>query len=457
LIRLVIVLAAVGLAPAVAHAQAAGAPWTLERLVAEGERTHASVIAAEKGLASAQQLLKEAQRAWWPNASVEGVVAPSVDIRCADDKNQPSPFCLTTLNDIHNPVQAFPTGALTRWELRLAFPLYTFGKLDGAKNAAAQGVLTGESRVVAARLDIAVAIKRTYYGIKIARELIEMIRDGRDKLTDAIKQIEKDVEKGKATEADRLRLRVVETVVDARSLEAVKGERLAIAALHTLVPTTSEKLDIDDEPIQPVDLPERPVSFYIDAARQHRPEAQMVRFGEAAARTNVDINRANLFPDILLVGSVFGLWKTTEDDDPASPYMNHPFASYGYGGGLVVRWGLDFHLKIPRLLRARDDYEAARAGGDAAQGWMSLDVVNAYESVREAKDRMAILYRGEKAAHSWLTAIAQNFAIGTAEARDFNDALVAYFEAHGRWLQSIYDFNVAVVSLERAVGTTVTK
>jgi outer membrane protein TolC len=135
--------------------------------------------------------------------------------------------------------------------------------------------------------------------------------------------------------------------------------------------------------------------------------------------------------------------------------MNHPFASWGYTAGVIMRWSLDLHLKTPRYERAKADYESTLAGSRAVSDWQMLDVENAYESVIEARKRIDVLVRGEKAAHSWLTAITQNFAVGTAETRDFTDALLAYFDAHGRYLQAIYDFNVAVVQLSRVVGTDV--
>ncbi|HJZ88178.1 MAG TPA: TolC family protein [Polyangia bacterium] len=439
----------VGLAPVAARAQDRPV-YTLERLIAEGQRTHGTVVGAQHGVESARQLLTEAQRAWWPNFSVEGLVAPSVDVHCA------TPQCLE--GDIRNPTQVYPTGVLSRWELRMGFPIYTFGKFSNATKAAEQGLYSSESRLEAARQEIAINVKRAYYGVKVARELLDMIKEGRDKLEDAIKEVEEDLEKGKSSgsETDRLRLRVAETLVDARTLEARKAETLALAGLRALAPSVPQRFDIDPEPIEPVTLPERPPAFYIEAARRHRPEAQMVRFGRDAARANLEINKSNFYPDIVLGASLFGLWKTTDDDDPLSPYMLHPFASYGYGGGLFVRWGLDLHLKIPRYLRAREDYEGALAFGQAADDGMALEVTTAYESVTESRSRLALFERGEKTAHSWLTAIAQNYAIGTAEAREFNDALLAYFEAKSRYIQAIFDFNMSVAWLHRVVGVDVT-
>src|SRR5262249_53399774 len=148
----------------------------------------------------------------------------------------------------------------------------------------------------------------------------------------------------------------------------------------------------------------------------------------------VDAAKAALTPDLVLSASVFGLWKSTTDDEPLSPYMNHPFASYGYAAGLSLRFSLDFHLKLPRLARARADREATIWGTIAWKNAMASEVASAYETLIEAQKRTTILDKAQKSAHSWLTAVAQNFAVGTAEARDFNDALIAFFEAHARYL-----------------------
>jgi outer membrane protein TolC len=211
-------------------------------------------------------------------------------------------------------------------------------------------------------------------------------------------------------------------------------------------------MDIDAAALAAISLPEQPLGHYLDVARNHRPELAMLRMGLRAAKANVEVQRANLLPDIALVGSIFGLAKTTENDEAASPYMNHPFASHGYGGGLYLKWGLDLHLKMPRYARAQAEYDAAIAAGAAAEDGMTLEIQSAHATLVEATAKMGILKKGERAARSWLTAVAQNFAIGTAEASEFTDALVAYFEAHGRYLQAIYDYNMAVAQLGRAIG-----
>jgi outer membrane protein TolC len=50
--------------------------------------------------------------------------------------------------------------------------------------------------------------------------------------------------------------------------------------------------------------------------------------------------------------------------------------------------------------------------------------------------------------------VAQNFALGLAEARDLTDALVAFFNMRYRYLQAVFDYNVAVAALTRATGAS---
>ena len=45
----------------------------------------------------------------------------------------------------------------------------------------------------------------------------------------------------------------------------------------------------------------------------------------------------------------------------------------------------------------------------------------------------------------------QNFALGLAEARDLSDALQAFFQMRARYLQSVFDLNIAAWTLARAI------
>ena len=81
-----------------------------------------------------------------------------------------------------------------------------------------------------------------------------------------------------------------------------------------------------------------------------------------------------------------------------------------------------------------------------------LEVRKAYGEVSEARQRVATMEKGQKAGKAWISAVAQNFAVGLAETRDFSDALIAFFGMRTRYLQAVYDLDIAMSSLARATG-----
>ncbi|MCX5746889.1 MAG: hypothetical protein NT062_30835, partial [Proteobacteria bacterium] len=69
-----------------------------------------------------------------------------------------------------------------------------------------------------------------------------------------------------------------------------------------------------------------------------------------------------------------------------------------------------------------------------------------------AKARLAAAGEGEKAARTWLAAVLQSEAIGVAEPKEIADAYIAWFQMRAKFATSVFQWNVAVVRLERAVG-----
>ncbi|HEX8113289.1 MAG TPA: hypothetical protein VF516_36415, partial [Kofleriaceae bacterium] len=69
-----------------------------------------------------------------------------------------------------------------------------------------------------------------------------------------------------------------------------------------------------------------------------------------------------------------------------------------------------------------------------------------------AHDKVAAAGQGEQAARTWLASVLQAEAIGAAESRDLADAYIAWFQMRARWAQAVFQWNVAVVRLDRAAG-----
>ncbi|MBC8133222.1 MAG: TolC family protein, partial [Deltaproteobacteria bacterium] len=273
----------------------------------------------------------------------------------------------------------------------------------------------------------------------------------------AQKKLDKDLEEGtgNVTVTDKLRLRTVRAEVDAHSLETRRLANLALAGLRTLVgPEAPTDIDVDDAPFEPIEVPKRPVTHYEELARLNRPEVRALDFALKAKHSLSDLERRREYPDLALIGTAAFAYAPTVDT-PKNAFLSNPFNAFGAGVALALRVPLDLGPKLARADRVHaeaDEFEHRRR---EALGGIALEVQKAHGEVSEGVERVETLHKGERAGKAWVTAVAQNFAIGLAEARDFSDALNAFFQMRVRYLQSVYDLNVAVAALSRATGAPV--
>lgn len=451
-------------APRSAHAK----KYTLDEILAIARRNSPSVAAAEQATMGVQAQLAEAQRSRYPTGEFLSFVAPVPTVRCIAD-TAPDPSSGLTRDskswreahcDQTNTREAARLqfgGVLTRTEVRLVQPLYTFGKISAGIEAATAGVEASRSRERATADEVALMVKRAYYSMQLARQLEATIKEGAGFLAEAQKRIDKEIEEGEgASVTDRLRLRTLRAETDVRMLEAERGEDLARQGLKLLIGADApEDVDLVDDELKPVDVPKRPLAHYEEQARLSRPEVRALNYLVDATEGLADLEWRKQLPDLVLIGAgTFA--RATSIDDPRFAFANDPYNTLTGGVVLAVRISLDFGVKHARAMRVRADASATQARRREALGGIAFEVAKAYGELRESSARMEVAGRGEKAARAWITAVAQNMELGLAEAKDFGDALLQYFNMRVRRLQAIYDFNMASATLGRATGSDVT-
>jgi outer membrane protein TolC len=443
-------------------------PYTLTELLDMARRGNPGIAAGGVAATAMEAQVSEAWRNWLPSGDLLSFVAPVPRIQCRgsyldprdmNDKEKREGNCVTTDNNFRDDpgIIAQIAGPWSRTELRLVQPLWDFGKISAGVSAAQAGVSALREKQVGAQFDVEQNVKKAYWGVKLARELLDALNEGSGYIGDAQKKIDKQLEEGSGnvTVTDKLRLRTVRAEVDARLLEAKRGETFALAALRTLLGSEAPAdLDVDDAAFEPLQIPSRAITYYEEQARYNRPEVRALDFAVKAKHALADLERRREYPDLVLIGTASFAYAPTIDT-PKSAFVSNPFNSLGAGIAAALRMPLDLGPKLARANRLRLEAEEVDLRRADAMGGISLEVRKAYGEMTEAQERVEAVRKGEKAGKAWVTAVAQNFAIGLAEARDFSDALLAFFTMRARFLQSVFDENVAVAALSRATGTQI--
>ena len=300
-------------------------------------------------------------------------------------------------------------------------------------------------------------VRKAYWGRKLARELLDTLDEGTGYIDEAQKKIDKQLAEGvgNVTVTDRLRLRTVRAEIDARTLETKRLAEFALAGLRTLLgPEAPADLEVDDEPLAPLEIPSRPVSYYEESARPESARSSRARLcresEDCAVRAGAAKGVSRPCPRGNRQLRLCAQCGHSEERLRQQPFQ-WPRLRPGGGPPNAAGPGAADGARRPHAWPrpTSSDTVARGPGRHRTRGPKGL-----WGNV-EAQARVEAVHKGEKAGKAWVTAVAQNFAIGLAEARDFSDALTAFFQMRARYLQSVYDLNVASAALERATGAAI--
>ena len=431
--------AEVGVAPPVAQIS-----W--DGMVEEMDRTSPLMAAARSGLESYERKLEQTDWAYFPVFGIEAGAAPVPSISQGDEQS---------LN-----VDWSRWGYVYRVKATMVQPLYTFGKLTNLKRAALHGIELGNAEIEVARWDLRYRAAQAYYGAVLAKELRDILKDGRSWLERAEQRMVRlrDEDSDDYDQIAHLRLKTRSS--EFYALEA-QNEDLDLAAHQGLRLLLSRDADQPVTPVEntlvAIDAPLLSAERYLGASRRTNPQVMRARSGAAATHALADAEWSKLWPDLVLVGEVSQTDSNAVQPDASEALPGN--VDLGLSGGLLVgiRWDLDV---AQTLLKSRDKRaEAQRIGhqGAVAQDLAELEIRRLRQRIESTRRLIKATARSEKAARGWLTATWDLYDGGFGVFKDVMDALVQYYGKRLNHLQLLQQHNLLFVELSRAVGQDVTK
>ncbi len=310
-------------------------------------------------------------------------------------------------------------------QLDLTQPLYTFGKIDHARKAARAGLDAQAALADEAAGDVASDAARAYWGLKLARELGDMLDDGieRDRRCEAaLRRQQGHHDPGSPARRGAAR----PGQGPARRRPPRRGPGARRPARGHRRPRRRHRRQRARR--------RRPRPAGRERARGRPPAAaargEVRRSGGGRARRDggrelLSRHRARrLGPG----GARAGRRRSAERVRvrPLQPGRGRPRARAC--SGRFEPWNTK-----ARTARARAEAHKAHEQAALAELGARYDAETALAEARAAHDKVEATATGEKAARTWLASVLQNEAIGTAESRDLVDAYVAWFQLRAQW------------------------
>lgn len=349
------------------------------------------------------------------------------------------------------------TGVFGLATFSLVQPLYTFGKIDSLREAAAHGIAVSQAQVQERATKVALLVHEAYYGYLLAVSLENLGSEIADQLSSTIDKVQRQLNAGApgVDNVDLFKLQTFQGELEKQLNDVREGKALALAGLRTL-------LGLD--PAQPIELAEAvleprvhdalALEQYVADARHMRPEFTQAREGVKAYEKLVDAARADYYP-VLFLGVFGSVAEATNRDRVRNPFIYDRLKDDVVAPVLGLQWKLNFGITAGKVDEVAAELGQIQQKQALAEQGIPFQVRQAYLEVQQHQANIAATRKGFRSGRQWLVAAVSNFDLGVGPGKDVADAVVAYAKLRAEYFQAVYNYNLGLAKLDHATGRDV--
>ncbi len=417
-----------------AVAAAAQEPLSLKEAVKQALGHHPALDAASARIQAAGSRIEQAKSGWKPRLQymesyqrgdnpiyVFGALLTQHQFTAAN-------FNIDTLNrpDALNNFQSLVTAEQM---------VYDFGGVKNSVRAAEYGRQMTEAEKKAAELALIARVARTYHGVTLAGEALEVARE-------ALKTAEADEQRaetvrtaGMATDADVLSIAVHVASMKEQVIRREADLKVAKAALN-------EALGLPLESDHALTTRLTAAGAAEDGEPSNRPELQHIRLAKQAAEAQAQAAKAGYWPQI----GVRGVFEADRQQ-----FVNKGGANWMFMASL--KWNLfDGSRTRETVAEAKAMASAASAGERQYTNALKLELAKAKADYEAANARIGVSEASVAQAEESLRILRNRYSSGLATVTDLLRAQTALLDAKNRKLAAVYDQRLAALDVERAAG-----
>ncbi|MDX1640095.1 MAG: TolC family protein [Balneolaceae bacterium] len=347
----------------------------------------------------------------------------------------------------------------TRAELTATQPIFTWGALSSAVQAAEAGARAAQYEFSAVKAEAELQLFDLYYSYLLAVEISRILEDADEKLDLVQDTIDEMREEGNPDlqESDVFKFQIFKSEFVTRRTEVEESldyvKRVWNYALQaepgvTYIP--------DSNFLDPVPYELEDYAYYRQIALGERPEMLGVEYGITALKNRLEAEKARQYP--LLFLGITGSFAHT----PNRPRQTNPFirntTNYGsVGVGFGIRQNLNIFSMRASVEKAKIEYKRVNDLQKAVSDRIILDLNERYREAVVAETRMKQTEEALVTARKWERNEQLNYDIGFGDVENLLDAVQKELELRVKLKQNIFDLNKKIAALHKAGGLPISQ
>ena len=326
-------------------------------------------------------------------------------------------------------------------KLTLTQPVFMWGKIYQSNRQATLNYKYTEEEYRKTKQEIIYKTKEAFYKYILSKQMVSIFKEAFD-VTDAhLKVVEKFYKEGRLSSYDVSRAKVSLANAKTNLIHAENGFDLAKQSLINILNIKEKDIIFSgDLEYVPSDIN---LDSLLNEAMNSRPELNQIVLLEDISKSVVKFASAGNKPNIAVTG--YTEWQNTVWE--AKNWYNSWTAVAVLS--MPIFDGFSTHQKVKQ---AKSNLEQVKLGRESLEEGIKFEVRAAYLNYKQATDSIEANKENVAAAKDNLATAQKRFQLGLMSDIDVRDAQFSLTQTETNYIQALYDYNVAIASLEKAVG-----
>ena len=320
-------------------------------------------------------------------------------------------------------------------------PLTQLLRIHQANVAAEQDVLVAQTQFSQAQADVALNVRKLYYGILINQQELQASQEQLEAMRLKDSEADEDVEHGNALEIATFQTKASILEVQQKSLTLkLQGEDLKRELVDLLGLPIGKQIDLDpDIPAQSNDLPS--CSEAVRIALEQNQDIRAARYSLEKAKAELAAAKNAYIPDITA--------SSRYSYQSGVPLLEHNFGTFGFNLSFDL---FDGGRREAQVRDARTAVTSAQVTIDRLESEISVEVQAEYDRVEELREMVGVVQQAlevrKEAARLADQQFEQNALLAAARSQghaDLSNATALLLEAN-------LNLSLAEVEVEKTIG-----
>ncbi len=393
-----------------------------------------SIIVADKEIVIKKESRKEAYSGLFPEANISAGFNRTL-------KKQ------TMVMDFGGQSQTIQVGSDNSYNggINISLPLFA-PALYKSINLSKTDVDLAVEKSRASKLDLVNQVSKAYYQLMLSQDSYNVILQSYEQAKENYRVISAKYEQGSVSEYDKIRAEVQmrslnPNVIAARnaiSLSAMQLQVLMGMDTSTPIKVKGSLKDYEMELFKRMAPPEVDLS--------NNSDLKQMDLNEKSLKNTVSLQKSNLLPTLSLAFNY--TYTSLNNDFKFSEYRWFPYSMIGFQLNIPIFTGSNF-TKIKKARLQLDQLKDTRLNTERQLKMQATSYLNSMEASTEQvvsnRENIVQAEKGRSIAR-------KRYEVGKGTIIELNDAEVALIQARLSYHQSIYDYMVSKVDLEKVLG-----